>query len=242
MKDEKNIHSGHRVRLNELILNVGVENVSDIQAVEGFLTLIVPRVDVNPLAHSLLEHFGNFSNILDAEISDLEQVKGLSHVTATKIKNFRQYFTLYTITKMKKRLSVKDNKQFYYYLEQLLRYEEIEFLYIFAIDNAYRIKQMRKKDLDSIRETGVSPYEVMNLITSTHAKYLIIAHNHPNGRADRSDTDSDATNYISHIAEPYSCTVLDSFVVGQDGIYSEKQQSYAKKFDDDENLLDGYFV
>ncbi len=241
MKDKNNIHSGHRARLNELIYKAGVENVTEIQAVEGFLTLIVPRVDVNPLAHELLARFGNFANILDADIVDLMQVKGLSQITATKIKNFRQYFNFYTLTKMKKRMSVKDSESFYKYLATLLRYEEIEYLYIFAVDNAFRIKQMRKTDLESVRETGISPYEIVNLVTSTHAKYLIVAHNHPNGRADHSDSDSDATIYVEHLAEPYNCKVLDSFVVGQDGIYSEKQKSYVITFKDDENLLDGYF-
>lgn len=241
MKDKDNIHSGHRARLNDLIFKAGVENVTEIQAVEGFLMLIVPRIDVNPLAHELLARFGNFANILDADIVDLVQMKGLSQITATKIKNFRQYFNLYTLSKMKKRMSVKDNKTFYKYLETLLRYEEIEYLYVFAIDNAFRIKQMRKTSMESFKETGMPPYEIVNLINSTHAKYLVLAHNHPNGRANHSDADSDATKYIEYLAEPYDCKVLDSFVVGQDGIYSEKQESYIKTFDNDENLLDGFF-
>lgn len=63
MKKET-IHQGHRQRLTNLVDNAGLENLSDVQAVEYLLTFVFPRGDVNPLAHRLLNHFGNIANIL----------------------------------------------------------------------------------------------------------------------------------------------------------------------------------
>ena len=53
--NDGNLHEGHRARLLDLALNAGVDNMSDIQVVEFFLTYIFPRGDVNPLAHRLLK-------------------------------------------------------------------------------------------------------------------------------------------------------------------------------------------
>lgn len=49
--DEKNIHEGHRQRLLDLAISAGVDNMSEVQVMELFLTYIFPRGDVNPLAH-----------------------------------------------------------------------------------------------------------------------------------------------------------------------------------------------
>lgn len=70
-KKEKISHEGHRERLLNLVYNVGLENVSEVQAVEYFLTYVFPRGDVNPLAHTLLNRFGNFANIVDADYNEL---------------------------------------------------------------------------------------------------------------------------------------------------------------------------
>ena len=56
--DEAHMHAGHRNRLLNTIYAVGIENVSDVQAMEFILFYIFPRGDVNPLAHRLLYEFG----------------------------------------------------------------------------------------------------------------------------------------------------------------------------------------
>ena len=80
-------HDGHRGRLLNLVYNVGLENVSEIQATEFFLTYIFPRGDVNPLAHVLLKQFGNFANIVDADISELLKIKGINEKSAYDVIN-----------------------------------------------------------------------------------------------------------------------------------------------------------
>ena len=63
-------HDGHRERLTNLVEKSGLDNVSNIQAVEYFLTYIFPRGDVNPLAHRLLDKYETFANIINASVND----------------------------------------------------------------------------------------------------------------------------------------------------------------------------
>ena len=60
---EENIHAEHRKRLTELIYKSGIENVSEVQALEFILFFGIPRGDTNPLAHRLLKKFKNIANI-----------------------------------------------------------------------------------------------------------------------------------------------------------------------------------
>lgn len=89
---EKNIHAGHRERLNELVANTGVDALSEVQAVEYFLTYIFPRGDVNPLAHRLLEEYESFSHIIDASAQDLMRVAGINKRSALKSQTLAKCF------------------------------------------------------------------------------------------------------------------------------------------------------
>ena len=48
-------HSGHRQRLRESFLALGAKAMPEHQLLELLLTYAIPRRDVNPLAHRLIE-------------------------------------------------------------------------------------------------------------------------------------------------------------------------------------------
>lgn len=230
-------HDGHRNRLFDLILNAGIENVSNVQAVEAFLCYIIPRIDVNPLAHRLLDRYETFANILDADSQDLKYVFGLNENSIKKIKAFRALFNYYMLTRMEKGTSLKNNKEFLDYLEGLLKFENVEYLYLIAIDNSFNLIQKKKYSLKQVREVGINPLELYAFISSTQLSYLVIAHNHPNGSAISSPDDRDAKDYVEDLLEKIDCKLIDSLVVGEDGIYSESQKAFLRKFDNHDHLI-----
>ena len=70
-------HEGHRARLRESFIETGIEGMADHQVLELLLTYALPRVDVNPLAHRLLDRFGSLEGVLSAKPDQLQQVKGI---------------------------------------------------------------------------------------------------------------------------------------------------------------------
>jgi len=237
MENSKNIHDGHRERLTDLILSAGIDNVSQFQAVESFLTFILPRGDVNPLAHRLLDKYETFSNILEANVSDLIQIKGLNERSAKKIKLFAEVISYYPSSKMTKKTNLKNSGEFLDNIEQLLRFKTTENLYMFAFSHNFSLIQKRSYDMKEVREVGISPYELYNFISSTKLSYLIIVHNHPHGTAMASPNDEHAVSYIEELIKNHNCKLLDSFIIGIDGIYSEKQKAFVRRFQSDENIF-----
>ena len=71
------IHDGHRQRLKERFSREGLDNFDELQVLELLLFYCIPRVDTNPLAHRLLEHFGSLSQVLEATQPELEKVPGM---------------------------------------------------------------------------------------------------------------------------------------------------------------------
>ena len=83
---EKNLHAGHRKRLKEQVVNVGLENFSSHQILEVLLFYAIPQRDTNELAHVLLNTFGSLSGVFEASYESLLEVKGVKENTATLIK------------------------------------------------------------------------------------------------------------------------------------------------------------
>ncbi len=70
----------HRQRLRERFLKSGFAGFAEHEIVELLLTLCIPRKDIKERAKALLDCFGSVRAILDAPVSDLQQVKGIGEV------------------------------------------------------------------------------------------------------------------------------------------------------------------
>ena len=69
-----NIHEGHRKRLREsYIKSNGSDALRDHQLLELLLFYAIPRRDVNPLAHRLVNRFGSLRGVLEASFSELAE-------------------------------------------------------------------------------------------------------------------------------------------------------------------------
>ena len=226
------LHKNHRLRTFEKAAK-DFSCLSPIEQVETMLFFILSRVDTNPLAHELLKRFGNYSSILDAEIADLMQVKGIGLRGAQKIRTYRNSIKFYFTSQINNNLSLKNQKHFLDVLEGLLRCQETENLYIFALTNSLKAKSYRVYDLKDIRQVGLPPLELYTFLASTNAAYLYFAHNHPGGSAMASDDDNNANAFIQSLIESSKCEVYDSVVVGEEGIFSKNHGGYLRHFDEE---------
>ena len=231
MKIEDDVtHSGHRERLINLILNSGIENVSDIQAVEFFLTYIIPRGDVNPLSHRLLKRFGNFGNIIDATENELMTIKGINKRSARKIKLFSNLMHYYTTSRMDRKVSLENNDEFLNLLEDLLRFKKTEHLVFFAFDFSYNLIDKKIFDRNRVDSANIEPLDIYNFVASTKPKHLLVAHNHPGGYAFPSANDYEAQKFIEDIVKVLGINLLDSLIVGNNGVYSQNKRAFLRTF------------
>lgn len=72
------LHDGHRQRLRDRIMRGGLEDLAPHELVEFLLYYVVPRQDVNDLAHRLLERFANLQGILGTSEEELLAVEGMN--------------------------------------------------------------------------------------------------------------------------------------------------------------------
>lgn len=232
------MHAGHRERLTDLIANAGIEKVSEFQAVEYFLTHIFPRGDVNGLAHALLAKFGCFANILEASEIEIAKIKGFNARSARKISNFLCLYQYYALSKLRKKLNMTNKEEILKFLEELMRFDSVENLYIFAINNSDYITQHRHHRGKNVYAVAINPEEIVNFISSSKAPHLLFVHSHPNGKALPSIDDINMTAHLRNFLPQFNCNLYDSMIVGVDGIYSSNMNGYIHEFKNEYGFFD----
>ena len=68
---------GHRQRLRERFLNSGLQGFHDYEVVELLLTLGTPRSDCKQAAKDALKKFGSLNAVLEADLKELQDIKGI---------------------------------------------------------------------------------------------------------------------------------------------------------------------
>ncbi len=82
----ESIHTGHRERLRQRLMTFGADALCEHELLELILFYAIPRINTNDIAHCLVSEFGTVNNILNAEHSELEKVKGVGSSTADFIR------------------------------------------------------------------------------------------------------------------------------------------------------------
>ena len=84
-------HDGHRKRMRERFMEQGLAGFAPHEMLELILFYGIPRANVNPLAHRLMDTFGSLHGVLEADAKDLARVEGIGESTAQKIVRYIQF-------------------------------------------------------------------------------------------------------------------------------------------------------
>ena len=81
----ENVHEGHRARIRASYRERGLDGMADHEVLELLLTYVIPRRDVNPIAHRLISVFGSLSNVMNAAPQELMRVDGIGEQAALPV-------------------------------------------------------------------------------------------------------------------------------------------------------------
>lgn len=86
---------GHRERVKKKYEGGGLNSWLDYEILELALFYTIARKDTKPIAKELISKFKTISGVLDADIKELESVKGISNHTALFIKFLKDISRIY---------------------------------------------------------------------------------------------------------------------------------------------------
>lgn len=222
--ENKNPHIHHRQRLYSLAEKVGIENLTDVQAMELLLTYIIPRKDTNEIAHALLDEFGTFARVLDAPISALEKVHGVGHRTAQMISFMNGFFFLYRTSANKKKdaVSFALKSKMIEFVSNYLQNCKNEQLYVFGLNSKLEVIKVSKIAEGDETTVIVMPRVLIDFISAHRPHSVVIAHSHGCNSCEPSDADYVASNKIGTILQASNVNYLDCLIVSNTDAYSFK--------------------
>ncbi|OOF60289.1 hypothetical protein BKL49_00740 [Rodentibacter myodis] len=204
----------------EKLLKYGVSTLSDNELLAIFLRTGIKGCPVMQLSEQVLTHFGSLRALLSADQKSFCAVKGLG---------ITQFIQLQATTEMTKRYlkQAMFNSQVFsdpetvkLYLRTELQHEEREIFMVLFLDNQHRLLKKERLFLGTINVSSVYPREIIKEALYCNAAALILAHNHPSGVAEPSDSDHIVTQKICESAELMEIRILDHFIVGKTDCYS----------------------
>ncbi len=217
--DEPHYH-GHRDRLRERFLIGGPDALPDYELLELVLFMAIPRRDVKPLAKELITAFGNLAGVLNAPVSELEKINGLSDNTITALKAIQaSAFRMMKQDVMKKPI-LNSWARLMDYCAATMAHEKKEHFRVLFLNKKNELIADEIQQSGTVDHTPVYPREIMKRALELSATAIILCHNHPSGDPTPSRMDIDMTQQIIAAGEPFQIKIHDHIIVSKNGTAS----------------------
>ncbi len=237
MSTGKGIHSGHRQRMKERFLSGDLDGFSDHEVLELALFYAIPRIDVNELSHRLIERFGSYRSVFDADYADILAVEGMGENSATMIKLIASMWRRYALDENSPEFVFDNIKKVGDYAVRLYIGVCVEKLYAMLFDNQMKLIDTVMLAEGATNAVHASGRAIVEKAIKRHAASVILVHNHPNGTPYPSEDDKNFSNYLKELLGNLDILLVDHVIVSGrfyrpvfEDITGEKKLSSTKKF------------
>lgn len=241
MAEKENAHKNHRKRLKTKVLNHGLECLAYHEILELLLTYAIPRVDTNPTAHKLINNFGNFANVIDADYHDLLKIEGVGKESALFINILSQFVEIYNKSKNElKKYFLKNTAQCVQFFRDNYSIKNDEYMILACLNkNKKVIKTLRFKGKDET-EINFSLRQISNAISDKGVNGIVLFHTHPNGSTEPSMSDIETTQKVINVCMVNGVNFDDHIILNEsehfsfyknNNIIEEMKSKYVTNFD-----------
>lgn len=155
-------------------------------------------VDFEAKAEKLINKYGSFFAVAEAEADDIAEVLGGDKALALYIKlsaalASRRGCDLF---KFGKKHSEKEIEE---YLKYLFFGLSVETVYLLSFDSSGKVLFCDRAGEGTVNISSVLPRKILEIAKKRRAAGVIIAHNHPGGYAKASDDDISATEMLREL-------------------------------------------
>lgn len=215
----ENRHEGHRKRLRATFREHGPGALQEHQLLELLLTYAIPRRDVNPLAHALIDRYGSLARVLSAPPDDLMHIDGVSEAAAVLISLAGVISHLGARPNSVKTV-LKTPEDAARFCTDLFLAERYEKTYCITLDARRRVLHTDVVSSGSVSETVIYPRVIAELAMRHGASGIILTHNHPSGTASPSQADIVTTRTVCDALAGIGISLYDHIVCAGDETYS----------------------
>lgn len=213
----QNIHAGHRNRLKEEIISADItEPKSPVKLLEMLLFYGTPQKDTSKMAHDLINTFGSFAGVLEADIEDIVKISGITKNSASLIKLMLPMLRTYTLEKYEFGEVLKNHTEIGKYIFGKYFAVNKECLSLLCLNRLGKVLSFEIIMSGSIDSVGLSVRDIVAKSIKSNASAVVIAHNHPGGVALPSPQDVELTRFLKDALETVSVDLLDHVILSSE--------------------------
>jgi DNA repair protein RadC len=207
-------------RPRERLLHHGAAGLSDAEVLAVLLGRGLIGTSAVELGRILMQRFGGLRGILNASLSDLHSVKGIGMAKIAVLLAARECGRRYLKERLRPGATISSPSDSREFLLASLRDRPHEVFCCLFLDNRHRVLAFDELFRGTIDAAAVYPREIVKQALSRNAAAVILAHNHPSGVAEPSQSDQLITRRIRDALDLVDVRLLDHFVIGDNNCVS----------------------
>lgn len=201
-------------RPREKLLQQGVASLSDAELLAIFLRTGVTGCSAVDLARRLLGEFGSLRALLEADQVTFSSHLGLGRAKYAQLQAVLEMARRHLAEQLRRDSALESPQAVRDFLKARLRHEPHEVFACLFLDSRHRVLAFEVLFHGSIDCASVYPRQVVKRALAHNAAALILAHNHPSGVTEPSQSDRLLTQRLKDALALVDVRVLDHFVVG----------------------------
>ncbi len=207
---------GHRERLRQRFLAGGHAAMPEYELLEMVLFNAIGRIDVKPLAKTLLETFGDLNAVIAAPEARLMRVAGVTPRVHFQLRLFEAVAHRMARAKVMQRSVISSWDDLMTYCKTVMAYRETEQFRVLYLDRKNVLVADEEQGKGTVDHVPVYPREVAKRSLELNASAIILVHNHPSGDPTPSRADVDMTAQVETACGAIGVTLHDHVVIGRE--------------------------
>jgi DNA repair protein RadC len=216
----------HRKRLRARFMSGGAQAMPDYELLELLLFRAVPRQDVKPLAHDLIDRFGDFNRVVTAPIERLKDISGVGDAVVTELKIVEAAAHRMARARVMQRHVISSWAAILDYCHTTMAHRETEQFRVLYLDCKNTLIADEEQAKGTVDHVPVYPREIAKRSLELNASALILVHNHPSGDPTPSQSDINMTAQVMAACEALGIALHDHLIIGKSSELSFRAQGY----------------
>ena len=211
-------------RPREKLIQRGTAALSDAELLAIFLRTGVVGKSAVDLARDLLTRFKSLTQMFAASEADFCAIHGMGQAKFVQMQAVLEMSRRALGEEMQTGDALNSPRAVRDYLQLLLGGRQHEIFLVLFLDSQHRMIASEELFHGTLSQTSVYPREVVKRALAHNAAAVILAHNHPSGVAEPSQSDQLLTSALKQALGLVDVRVLDHFIVavGQTLSFAEK--------------------
>lgn len=213
-------------RPRERLIQHGASTLSNAELLAIVLRTGTLNESAVLLAQRLLKTSGGLRALIEMNVAQLTEVKGIGEAKAVQILAGLELGRRLARVSSESILTIRSPQDAANFLMDELRFLQKEHFICLFLNTKNQITGKETLSIGTLNASLVHPREVFHAAIKRRCASIICAHNHPSGDPTPSSEDIDITRRLAEVGDIVGIEVLDHIVIGDGRYISLKEKGY----------------